>query len=132
MEKSMFQNKVWHTPLLPAIPDSVAGEAASVRLANRRAGEWSFLFREIADIPSPHAQVQDYPFDRIAPEEWKDVIVPSALTMQGYDIKTTGSITIRRPFPSRRILRGSVSSCALRAYIPMRGSGSTTAMCAPT
>lgn len=110
MEKSMFQNKVWHTPLLPAIPDSVAGEAASVRLANRRAGEWSFLFREIADIPSPHAQVQDYPFDRIAPEEWKDVIVPSALTMQGYDIKNNReyyyktTISVPPHFAGKRIL----------------------------
>lgn len=77
-------SNIWDTPFLPPTPKNIKGEILEECLSNRIKGEWEFLDRQIDEIPSPHANSQDFNFNEIA--QWKDVIVPSSLTMQGFDI----------------------------------------------
>lgn len=77
-------SNIWDTPFLPPTPKNIKGEILEECLSNRIKGEWEFLDRQIGEIPSPHANSQDFNFNEIA--QWKDVIVPSSLTMQGFDI----------------------------------------------
>lgn len=66
------------------------------KLTNRTDKEWQFLFREIKDIPSPYSKNQNYNFDGISEGEWQNVIVPSSLIMQGYDIENNTEYYYKR------------------------------------
>ena len=111
IRKADFINKVWQAPLLPPIPAQLEGNScSSLCLTNRIKHEWQFLFEEIKDIPSPFAENQDYNFNTINEEKWEDIIVPSSLIMQGYDIQNNveyyyrRKITIPKEYAQNRIL----------------------------
>lgn len=86
-----------YAPYLPKIPDKIYGQANCARkLTNRTENEWRFLFREIEDIPSPYSENQDYNFDSVAEDEWQNVIAPSSLLMQGFDIENNTEYYYKR------------------------------------
>lgn len=86
--KTSFRNDVWETPILPTIPAKLqGGQCSNICLTDRSKNEWQFLFEEIKDIPSPFTEDQDYNFMSVDEKKWKDIIVPSSLIMQGYDIQ---------------------------------------------
>lgn len=88
MQKYEINNKIWNMPYLAPIAEEVSGASTASRcLSNRCYGEWEFSCNAIADIPLPTAQNQDYNFESIPAKNWQNVIVPSSLTMQGFDIK---------------------------------------------
>lgn len=95
-----------YIPYLPQIPDKIYGEPNSVqKLTNRAESEWQFLFREIKDIPSPYAEAQDYDFNKISPQEWQNVVVPSSLIMQGFDIENNTEYYYKRTVKLPRVKR---------------------------
>lgn len=97
IRKADFINKVWQTPLLPPIPAQLEGNSCSnLCLTNRIKNEWQFLFEEIKDIPSPFAKSQDYDFNTVDEIKWEEIIVPSSLIMQGYDIQNNVEYYYRR------------------------------------
>lgn len=97
IRKTSFINEVWHTPVLPPIASKVEGaQSSSICLSEREKKEWQFLFEEIRDVPSPFTENQDYDFTAIDEERWEEVIVPSSLIMQGYDIKNNVEYYYRR------------------------------------
>lgn len=99
-----------NTPYLPPIPRIVCSKENPVQnLTNRTQGEWQFLFRAIPDIPSPYGENQDYDFTAVGETEWQDVLVPSSLIMQGFDIKNNTEYYYRRkiklpPYDGKRRL----------------------------
>lgn len=73
---------------LPIIPEKICGaENCSLLLTDRDNDSWRFLFEEIKGIPNAFAENQDYDFSIIDESRWQDVIVPSSLAMQGFDIE---------------------------------------------
>lgn len=72
------------------------GKAAFSCLTHRDQAEWTFLFEEIASIPSPYANNQDFDFDTIAPDRWRKVVVPGSLILQGFDIENNTEYYYRR------------------------------------
>lgn len=71
--------------LLPSRVNSV--KKCTEMLTEGTDRSWSFLFEEIKDIPNAYAQNQDYDFDVIDEKKWQNVIVPSSLIMQGFNIE---------------------------------------------
>lgn len=67
LQRVDWKKSQYQTPSLPAIPERVMGKAAFSCLTHRDQAEWTFLFEEIASIPSPYANNQDFDFDTIAP-----------------------------------------------------------------
>lgn len=85
-EKKSFAIK--GSPRLPLLPGSVKGVKDCKKcITHREEGGWKFLFEGIDQIPSPCCEKQDYDFSRIPCEKWQDVVVPSSLIMQGFDIE---------------------------------------------
>lgn len=77
-----------YSPYLPLIPDKIFDKKCVFQcLTNHVENEWKLLFEKIADIPEAFAHKQDYDFSIIDAEKWQDVIVPSSLIMQGFDIE---------------------------------------------
>lgn len=96
-ERLIRNESQWKTPGLPAIPAGLGGDAgASVLLTRREPGEWEFLFREIAGIPSACAENQDYDFGTVPADEWRLVTAPGSLMMQGFDIENNTEYYYRR------------------------------------
>ena len=88
IKTSNFYNSIWTTPIIKAIPEKVNNILNNkVLLTNQIENEWKFLFEEIEDIPSPFSKNQDYDFSKLDNKEWNNVIVPSSLLMQGFNIK---------------------------------------------
>ena len=92
-----MSSKDLYIPYIPKMPDKI-GEHENLKqcITNRVRGEWKFLFREIKDIPSPYAKDQDYDFDTINDTEWQEVIAPSSLIMQGFDIENNTEYYYKR------------------------------------
>ena len=92
-----MSGKDLYIPYIPKMPDQI-GEHENLKqcITNRVRGEWKFLFREIKDIPSPYAKDQDYDFDTINDTEWQEVIAPSSLIMQGFDIENNTEYYYKR------------------------------------
>lgn len=59
----------------------------AVLLTDRNKNDWRLLFEKIKDIPNTDADNQNYDFSLIDENKWQDVIVPSSLIMQGFDIE---------------------------------------------
>lgn len=91
------ENSKKYIPYIPQIPNIIYdNENHAQKLTNRTDKEWQFLFCEIKDIPSPYSKNQNYNFDGISEREWQNVIVPSSLIMQGYDIENNTEYYYRR------------------------------------
>lgn len=125
MNHSAFYNPVWHTPVLPPIPQAVLDcHKPSLSLADRANRDWQFLFEEIADIPSPFSKKQDYDFQNIPSEKWQPVTVPGELVMQGFDIENNKeyyyrrTVTIPNAFKNGRIyIRFEGVYCNARVWV---------------
>lgn len=92
-----MRNKEKSSRYIPQIPDKIYDKENYVqKLTNRIDKEWRFLFREIKDIPSSYSKNQNYNFDGISEGEWQNVIVPSSLIMQGYDIENNTEYYYKR------------------------------------
>ncbi|HIU69711.1 MAG TPA: hypothetical protein IAD23_07135 [Candidatus Scubalenecus merdavium] len=125
MNHSAFYNPVWHTPVLPPIPQAVLDcHKPSLSLADRANRDWQFLFEEIADIPSPFSEKQDYDFQNIPSEKWQPVTVPGELVMQGFDIENNREYYYRRTvmvpsdFPKGRLyIRLEGVYCNARVWV---------------
>lgn len=109
-ERLMRNENLWKTPGLPVIPAGLGGDAeTSVLLTRRELGEWEFLFHEIAGIPSAYAEDQDYDFGAVPAAEWRPVVAPGSLIMQGFDIQNNTeyyyrrSLTLPESFGGRRV-----------------------------
>ena len=73
---------------LPQIPEMVGTvKNCSELLTDRNESNWKFLFEEIKDIPNAFAYNQDYNFGTVDESKWQNVLVPSSLVMQGFDIE---------------------------------------------
>lgn len=96
LQRVDWKKSQYQTPSLPAIPERVMGKAAFSCLTHRDQAEWTFLFEEIASIPSPYANNQDFDFDTIAPDRWRKVVVPGSLILQGFDIENNTEYYYRR------------------------------------
>lgn len=73
---------------LPPFPQEVSKVKECTRLLTDRCEkDWKFLFREIKESPSAFADNQNYNFSDIDEKEWQEVVVPSSLVMQGFDIQ---------------------------------------------
>lgn len=84
----MFTKLINVNYTLIKMPDIVNGvEGCSVLLTNRNENRWSFLFEEIKDIPNAFDGNQDYDFSTVDESKWQNVLVPSSLIMQGFDIE---------------------------------------------
>lgn len=125
MNHSAFYNPVWHTPVLPPIPQAVLDcHKPSLSLADRANRDWQFLFEEIADIPSPFCKEQDYDFQNIPSEKWQPVTVPGELVMQGFDIENNReyyyrkTVTVPSDFPKGRLyIRLEGVYCNARVWV---------------
>lgn len=81
-------NSASQEKILPVLPDMVNNvERCSLLLTDRDEHCWGFLFEEIKNIPNAFADNQDYDFSMIDESLWQNVIVPSSLVMQGFDIE---------------------------------------------
>ena len=86
-----------YIPYIPPIPERIYGQENYKQcLTNRKKGEWQFLFRGIRNIPSPYSKDQDYDFSVISEDEWQDVLAPSSLIMQGFDIENNTEYYYKR------------------------------------
>lgn len=91
------ENTKKYIPYLPQIPDKIYNQKNFEQcLTTRTDNEWRFLFREIENIPLPFSENQDYNFDKIMDEDWKNVIAPSSLIMQGFDIENNTEYYYKR------------------------------------
>ena len=82
---------------LPILPQAVDGVTQCTQiLTDRQDNSWKFLFSEIEDIPTAFEDNQDYDFNRIDAEKWQDVIVPSELCTQGFNIENNAEYYYRR------------------------------------
>lgn len=125
MKHSAFYNPVWHTPVLPPIPQAVLDcHKPSLSLADRANRDWQFLFEEIANIPSPFSKKQDYDFQNIPSEKWQPVTVPGELVMQGFDIENNReyyyrkTVTVPSDFPKGRLyIRLEGVYCNARVWV---------------
>lgn len=91
------EQSLWHTPALPAIPACLGrGRQSAVLLTRHDRMEWEFLFEELPGMPSAYSDVQDYDFDTTAQRNWRPVIVPGSLVMQGFDLKNNTEYYYRR------------------------------------
>ncbi len=116
-----FDTKEWTAPVIEKIPAWVANtEDASILLTDREKIEWEFLPEPILEIPSPFAKQQDFDFSKKETADWKPVIVPSSLVMQGFDIENNveyyyrREVEIPKDFVGKRILlqfEGVYSHC---------------------
>lgn len=70
---------------MPERVDTV--KKCSELLTDRNESNWKFLFDEIKDISNVFTDNQDYDFDKINESKWQNVIVPSSLIMQGFNIE---------------------------------------------
>ena len=96
-KENRFDTKEWTAPVIEKIPTWVAGTAfASRLLTDRKKTEWEFLAEPIREIPSPFAKQQDFDFSKKETADWKPVIVPSSLVMQGFDIENNVEYYYRR------------------------------------
>lgn len=78
-------------------PDIVNGvENCLALLTNRNDCCWSFLFEKIKDIPNAFSDNQDYDFNTVDESKWQEVIVPSSLVMQGFDIENNTEYYYKR------------------------------------
>lgn len=81
------KNEIWEMPFLPPIATEIVGvKEPCQRISNRAQGEWMFRMASIENIPDPYDKSQDFDFSCIK-DGWEDIIVPSSLIMQGYNIK---------------------------------------------
>lgn len=95
--KISFDNPIWKTPLLPQIPDRIQqSHTGKIPLSNRSKPAWQFLFESIDTIPSAYETEQDFSFDSIPEDRWQQIIVPSSLIMQGFDIQNNVEYYYRR------------------------------------
>lgn len=74
-----------YLPIIPAF--SKRSEKCSVLLTDRNKSDWKFLFRSIDGISSAFDENQDFDFSSVDESSWQDVVVPSSLSMQGFDIE---------------------------------------------
>ncbi len=73
---------------LPQIPETVGTvKNCSELLTDRNESNWKFLFEEIKDIPNAFDGNQDHDFSTVDESKWQNVLVPSSLIMQGFDIE---------------------------------------------
>ena len=91
-----FTNPVWETPILPPVPGTVRGAAASLALADRKKRDWKLLRTPIEDVPSPFSEKQDYDFDAVPEAQWESITVPGELAMQGIDVQNNREYYYRR------------------------------------
>ena len=123
MEKFIPKNNIWNIPFLTPIPCEVKGLVSpSECISNRINNEWEFLFDIIEDITLPTDISQDYNFDNVADRNWQGVIVPSELTMQGYDIQNNKEYYYRKNLK----VDSNALSNGNRAYIRFEGVYSTS------
>ena len=91
VEEVSITSSYWTTPELPIKPDSVSGVNKPVISLNTVAGngDWEFLFTPptgAAAPPSWTAANQNFDFSAWDGRDWQAVLVPSDLSMQGFDI----------------------------------------------
>lgn len=91
-----FTNPVWETPILPSVPGTVRGAAASLALTDRKKRDWKLLRTPIEDVPSPFSEKQDYYFDAVPEAQWESIVVPGELAMQGVDVQNNREYYYRR------------------------------------
>lgn len=73
---------------LPVLPDVINKvKKCSLLLTDREDNYWKFFFAEIKDIPNAFAENQDYDFSILEKSKWQNVIVPSSLVIQGFNIE---------------------------------------------
>lgn len=82
---------------LPQIPKRIyENENCSYLLSDRNKKDWKFLFEEIKDIPNAFENNQDYDFNTIQKGKWQNIIVPSSLAFQGFDIENNTEYYYKR------------------------------------
>ena len=120
MRKNIFETEIWKAPLLPVLPKEVQGiRSCTISLADREEKTWQFLEGKVEGVPSPYGEKQDFDFSQLEEKDWKPVIVPGSLAMQGWDIENNREyyyrrkITIPEDFAGKRLwlrLEGVYSS----------------------
>lgn len=91
------QNNVWDIPFLPPSASEINNlQSTKVLLSERNKADWKFFKYVVQDIPLPTDSNQDYNFNSLSKELWEDVIVPSSLTMQGFDIQNNQEYYYKR------------------------------------
>lgn len=110
-------NKIWDMPFLPPQAKAISGiKETKECLTNRRTEEWQFLNKTIDSVPRVNDDNQDFDFS-IVDGEWSNVIVPSSLNMQGFDIENNNEYYYKRVFKveCEAITRG------LRVFLKFEG-----------
>lgn len=82
---------------LPQIPKRIyENDTCSYSLTDRNKNDWEFLFEEIKDIPNAFENNQDYDFETVEKSKWQDIIVPSSLAFQGFNIENNTEYYYKR------------------------------------
>ena len=104
------KNTVTDEKYLPPIPKKVKDvENFFQLLTDRTQNDWKFLFEEIKNIPNAFEGNQDYDFNMIDEKKWQDIVVPSSLLMQGFNIENNveyyckRTVTIPKDYANKRV-----------------------------
>lgn len=105
---SYIQNTKTNETHLPPFPQKVSKvKECTISLTNRSENSWKFLFQEIQNIPSAFSDNQDYDFGIIDEEKWQDVVVPSSLVMQGFNIENNTEYYYKRTISIPKDYKGN-------------------------
>lgn len=104
------ENSTNYGNFISVLPDTVIkAKKCSFVLTERDDVCWKFLFEEIEDIPNAFADNQDYDFSIIDEGKWQNVVVPSSLVMQGFNIENNieyyykRTVSIPRDYRNNRV-----------------------------
>ncbi|MDO4363353.1 MAG: glycoside hydrolase family 2 TIM barrel-domain containing protein [Clostridia bacterium] len=82
---------------LPQIPNKIYdNNKCSYLLTDRNKNDWKFLFEEIKGIPTAFETNQDYDFNTVEKGKWQDIVVPSSLVFQGFNIENNTEYYYKR------------------------------------